>query len=455
MSSYCVESARTTPPQSSVDDEKDPSTHAKVENAGEVVTRTQQWRILSSTCLVAITVIGLNQTFGVFQAYYGRQKSVQEGVLAGDDFLNRPLISTVGSMSSGGLVAAFGIFYYPYLPVLGCHVRSLCAAATAFVTLGFFGASMSHNLASIIGCQGTLVGIGSGILIYVLGPILPEYFPQRGGLAQGVMYASAALGGMIWSFALTGLLETVGIRWTLGSVALVNMVILGIASVLALPPRRFKKRSTHIIGWKTIRDPLFLSLAIVNLTQPLVLTLPMGYGPIFAESLGVSISKASYLVAINSGVGVLVRPGTGWLADRFGYLNMLMIATAVYCLATFTLWLPAATVSNVGLYIGMCVFHGLVNGVFLILINTAQKTLFGAEMYYPKSGAMTSIRGVGLVISAPIAGALLPRKSASDLQGRDFTGLILYTGLMLIVSLLALGHVRWLDAKRNGWKLAR
>ena len=108
-----------------------------------------------------------------------------------------------------------------------------------------------------------------------------------------------------------------------------------------------------------------------------------------------------------------------------------------------------------GLYVSMCVFHGLVTGVFNILINSAQKTLFGAEMYYPKSGAMTSIRGVGLVISAPIAGALVSRAPAEKLQGSDFMRLILYTGLMLTVSLLALANVRWLDAKRNGWKLTR
>ena len=40
-----------------------------------------------------------------------------------------------------------------------------------------------------LGCQGVLVGIGTGILIHVLAPILPEYFPQHSGLAQGTMYA--------------------------------------------------------------------------------------------------------------------------------------------------------------------------------------------------------------------------------------------------------------------------
>ncbi|RMZ74354.1 monocarboxylate transporter [Pyrenophora seminiperda CCB06] len=398
---------------------------------------------------------GVNQSSGVFQAYYGRQQSVQEGVFQGNEYLNRPLISAIGALGNGGLVAVFGAFYYPYLSKLGGHITSLCAAGSVLVVLGLGAAALGHNLATILGCQGVLVGLGSGILTNVLLPILPEYFPERAGLAQGVMFAFVALGGMVGPFMLIQLLETLGIRWTLGILAMLSAITMGIASGLALPPRKFEKRNTHMIGWKAMRDPLFLSLAMVNLTIPLTSVLPMTFGPVFAESLGFSISKASYLVAINSGVGILTRPGIGWLGDRVGHLNMLMAAIAVYVLATFTLWLSAALVSNIGLYISMCVFHGLVTGVFGILINSAQTTLFGAEMYYPKSGVMTSIRGIGLVISAPIAGSLVSKVSPEDLQGRDFVRLILYTGLMLIVALLALGIVRWLDAKKNGWKKAR
>ena len=145
-----------------------PSTNAKVENASEPVTRTQQWRILSSACLVAFTVlgsyrdtflalssvpsltaIGLNQSFGVFQAYYGRPKSVQEDVFHGNEFLNRSLISVVGSLSNGGIVAALGAFYYPYLSQLRGHITSLCAAGAVLVALGFAAAALSHNVKTL------------------------------------------------------------------------------------------------------------------------------------------------------------------------------------------------------------------------------------------------------------------------------------------------------------------
>jgi MFS family permease len=103
----------------------------------------------------------------------------------------------------------------------------------------------------------------------------------------------------------------------------------------------------------------------------------------------------------------------------------------------------------------MTVCYGLSSGVFNTVMNSAQKMLFGAEMYYPKSGATITIRGIGFVIGTPIAGGLVSRIAGEDLVGRDFLKLIVYTGALLTLSLLCLLNVRRLDAQRNGWKLVR
>jgi hypothetical protein len=308
-------------------------------------------------------------------------------------------------------------------------------------------------------------------LLYVLTPILPEYFLKRSGLAQGIMgtgetafpsvlrsmltLAATAVGGTSFTFAITVLLERFGIRKTLGIVASVSAVLLSIASLLALPPRKFEKRSTKMVGWKTFGDPLFSCLFLVNFIHPLTLAVPMVFGPQFAESLGIKITKASYLLAINSGVGIFSRIPTGLLADRIGHQNTLILATIVYVLATWVLWLPSALYGSVGLYIGMSVCHGLINGVFNISMNSAQKQLFGDEMYYPKNGATTTVRGIGYVIGVPIAGALVRKVADEELSGVDFVTLIVYVGTLLTLSLLSLLNVRRLDARRSGWKWVR
>jgi MFS family permease len=316
-----------------------------------------------------------------------------------------------------------------------------------------------------------LVGIGSGILLYVLSPILPEYFPDRSGLAQGTMFAgewlsprpfersltatAAALGGMVFSFMTTALLDHVRARWTLGIVAIFSCVTLSIASALALPPRKFEKRDTCIIGLRTFKEPLFACLFLANLIHPLTLAVPMTFGPLFAEALGMNFTHASYMLAVNSGVGIPARLGTGALADKIGHQNTLILATAVYALATWVFWLIAAETGNVGLWISMSVFHGLVSGVFNIVMNSAQKQLFGDEMYYPKNGAMTSIRGFGYVVGVPIVGALMGSVAGKNLHGSDFTKVIVYVGSLLMISLVCLLNVRRLDARQTGWKWAR
>jgi len=122
------------------------STHPDAENSGDRITRTQQCRILGSTCLMAFTLVGLNQAFGVFQAHYGREAAAMKGVLLQTELSKRPLISAIGSLGNGGLFAAFGVFYYPHLPQLGGYVRYLCGLGTAFVAIGFAAAARSHNV---------------------------------------------------------------------------------------------------------------------------------------------------------------------------------------------------------------------------------------------------------------------------------------------------------------------
>lgn len=266
---------------------------------------------------------------------------------------------------------------------------------------------------------------------------------------------AAALGGTTFSFLTTHLLEKLGTRATLATLAGVSFLTLSTASALALPPRKFEKRNTDMVGWKAFKDPLFISLAFVNLIHPLTLAIPMTFGPEFAESLGVTVTHASYLLAINSGVGIPSRLITGALADKIGHQNMLLIATAGYAMATWGLWLPSAFLNHLGLFIGMSVCHGIISGVFNTVMNSVQKELFGDEMYYPKNGAMTSIRGVGYVIGVPIAGALVARVPDENLTGRDFVNAIVYTAVLLTVSCGCLLNVRRIDAQKSGRKWVR
>lgn len=69
-----------------------------------------------------------------------------EGVLRDNDLQERALISSIGSLGNGGIVAVFGILYYPHLPQIGRQIWTLCLFGTAFVTLGLATAAAGHDV---------------------------------------------------------------------------------------------------------------------------------------------------------------------------------------------------------------------------------------------------------------------------------------------------------------------
>lgn len=123
------------------------------------------------------------------------------------------------------------------------------------------------------------------------------------------------------------------------------------------------------MSWRAFKDPAFALLFIVNLLHPLTAAIPATFGPDFGEALGYSIKATSYWLALTNGVGIISRLCVGGLADRLGHQNMVMVATFVYALSTWTLWLIAAQTSNRGYWIAFNVLYGIVSQLSIKELN--------------------------------------------------------------------------------------
>ncbi|KAL1605347.1 hypothetical protein SLS60_004895 [Paraconiothyrium brasiliense] len=414
------------------------------------ITKTQQVKIWSACALQAFWVMGINQSFGIFQVHYGSDKAVKDGITQPEDKMQRAGIAAIQSLGNGGIVAAFAMLFFPRLPLIGKHIRTLCFGSAMLATIGFATAAACNEIWLLLLTQGLFVGIGNGVFFHVLATILPEYFEAHSGLAQGAASGSGSIGGVILSLSLPKLLKSVGSRWTLGILSILSMCFLSAASFLAQPPRHCQKRSIKPVGWKAFKDPTFTLLFMVNLIHPLTVAIPTTFGPEFSEALGYDIKMASIILAISSVVGIPARFLMGNAADKIGHNNMLFVGTTTFAVSTLVLWLSAAQTSNGAVWIVYNVVYGCVFGIFGTVINSVQKRHFGDELYYSYNGALSSIRGVGYMVGVPIAGSLVTRVKDSELHGNDFVKPIVYTGTLLMVSALCVGGVGWLDSRKAG-----
>ncbi|KAF1962741.1 MFS general substrate transporter [Byssothecium circinans] len=424
-------------------------------NCGQKITRQQQVRSLVAASIANFWVIGLTQSFGIFQRHYGSAAAVKDGVVRAADITFRARIATVGSLGNGGIMSVFSLLWMPYLPLLGGHIKMLCAVGTILISVGFGVAATSTQLWILLLTQGLMVGLGAGIFISTLQPILADFFGRRVGLAQGISLASASAGGVALSISIPELLDAIGSRATLGVLASISAALGTLVSLLAQPPRKYERRNTNMVPWSIFRKPIFTLLFIVSFIHPLTLANPMTFGPDFSATLGFTKTQGSLLLACMNAVGLLARLGIGWMVDNTGQLNMLLIAMVVYGMGTWGLWLSAAHTNSKALWIAFSVTYGLVNGTYNTVINSLQKKLFGNEDYYSINGATASIRGAGYVLGVPLAGALVASGTDDELSPEDFTRPIVYNGALLTIGVACLAGVRILDARQTGWAWKR
>lgn len=120
------------------------------------------------------------------------------------------------------------------------------------------------------------------------------------------------------------------------------------------------------------------------------------------------------------------------------------------------LWLNASRVR----FLSFVVIYGMVSGGYSALLPTTIAEIYGREQYSSANAAIYFIRGLGALVGAPVAGALLGGHPGEGEQTRTpaelrtpFNKIAGFDGVLLLISGVCVVFVRWFDARAKGrWK---
>jgi MFS family permease len=120
------------------------------------------------------------------------------------------------------------------------------------------------------------------------------------------------------------------------------------------------------------------------------------------------------------------------------------------------LWLDASR----DRFLAFVILYGVASGGYSALLPTTIAEIYGKEQYSSANAAIYFIRGLGAVLGAPVAGALLgtqPEDGKATLPAhelkRRFNKIAGYDGALLLVAGICVVFVRWFDARAKGrWK---
>ena len=392
-----------------------------------------------SSFTLTLTACGINFAFGVYQELY----ESLGGPFANASSAQIDLIGTLGVslMTIGAPYAsAWTKSYSPKtISLIGATLFALANV------LASFGQELWHFHLT----QGLLLGCGTCLAYIPAVTITPGWFKERRGLAMGIVLSGTGVGGTLWAPLLRALNAKIGFRNTLRLTGALSFVLIaGSGWVLKWSPEIEARNRLEapagrsrirppLANWQVVRSRMFVAQAASAIVQAAAYYVPVYFISTYAKTLGYSTLAGANFIALSNGASACGKIALGYIADRAGRLNTLLLCTLLSAVFTLTLWFPSTATNSQStgkhLFAAYVILYSITAGAYISLFPTVLVELFGVQHFASVNGLLYMLRGFGTLVGTPSAGALV--RGGSSVTVRSATH---YTNSSLLVgSLLA------------------
>jgi MFS family permease len=294
-----------------------------------------------------------------------------------------------------------------------------------------------------------LGGFGGALLNCPAYGAIAHFFNQRRGLATGIATTAGGVGGVVFPVVLRSLLPNVGFGWSCRILAFIMMGLSVPANLFIktrLGPARdrdgYAKVQSVWPDFSVFRDARFAFAAAGVFFMEWGLFVPLTYIVSYAAAHGHVATEGYLLLSYLNAGSVVGRALPGFLADRLGRFNVIIV-TIFLCFATVLgLWLPAG--HSQPMLIAFTVLFGFASGSNLGLVPVCLGQLCDHRRYGRLYSTAMMVASFGTLSSVPIGGALLDAFSGES----AWRNLIIFDGVAYVVACICYIVARVLGA---GW----
>jgi MFS family permease len=233
-----------------------------------------------------------------------------------------------GAVGMGRLVDRRGIGF----PMLGGAV----ALAVGYVAAGLSPTIHVFALAHLV------IGFGASIGFAPLIADISMFFRRYRGLAVGIAATGNYLAGALWSPIMQQLVAAQGWRWT--------HIAIGLALLATMVPLSFAFRARPVESATAAADSasaaargslglspnaLLVVLTVAGFACCMAMAMPQVHIVAYCSDLGYGVARGAEMLALMLGLGVVSRIASGFMADRYGGVAVLLVGSAMQALALF------------------------------------------------------------------------------------------------------------------------
>lgn len=370
---------------------------------------------------------GLSSTFGAFQAYYKTELLPS---------YSSSTISWIGSLQST-LLTITGVLTGP-LTDRG-YLRPVMVVGHFMVVFGMFMISLSTEYYQVLLAQGICVGLGAGAINIPAFAMISSKFTTKRPLALGCASTGASIGGIIFPIMFRQIQPRAGFGWAVRSIAFVNLAIsLPTLLILCRQPGQRAPKARMVIDPRAFREHIFGTFALALFFQFLAYYIPLFYITTYAATkVGTSTDFAFYLLAISNAASFFGRTLPYMLGRHAKPIQILIFWDTVGILLLFA-WIAVGSTGGMTVW---TIAWGFLSGVLVTApaASVAHPTLSPSlDVIGARLGMSWATAAVGVLIGAPIAGALANVETAYFVHAQAFAGAVMAAAaVLLIVPLIA------------------
>jgi MFS transporter, OFA family, oxalate/formate antiporter len=328
--------------------------------------------------------------------------------------------------------------------------RTLIAAGCLLSGLGWIGAAYATSLTGLYLTYGLFCGIGTGIVYVGIIGLVVRWFPDRRGLATGLVAAGYGFGAILTTFPIDTMMKQAGYQHTLVVFGII-LGIVGAAAALAIrmPTQADVLPSPPVLA-STVGTPpgqmlrskvfwlMFFMMTMMSTGGLMIISQFAAFSRDFGVANVVIFGLAALPLAltIDRLTNGLTRPFFGFVSDKIGRENTMGIAFLMEA-AAVTLMVMCRDNALVFVILSGVVFFGW--GEIFSLFPATLTDTFGAEHATTNYGLLYVAQGIGSILGGPLA-ALLREQTGSWLP--VFAIIIAIDALTGILALAVLKPMR-------------
>ena len=355
------------------------------------------------------------------------------------------VVFTIAILSIGSWFVVAGFLQDRFGP------RRVAAAGGILYALGFFLASQTESLVWLYVTFGALAGAGNGFGYAIPIPVVSKWFPDRRGLAIGLVVGGYGAGSGIYGpLAREVLIPAYGWQGTMQISGAVFLVMtLAAAWLLRNPPEGYRPPTAAPAPAAGAAPPAAAPAGRDFATREMVRT-PTFYLLWIAYCLGsaAGLMVISQLVPVGEAAGLGAAAGlgltigaigntggrvlSGWMSDTFGRLNTLRLMVLVSAAALPVFYSFAGQV--VLFYLLLVVIY-YCYGTLLSVFASTCADFYGTRHMGVNYGLLFSAWGVAGIVGPVIAGRVF------DATG-DYRQAFFIAAGLAVVALVSLGLAR-------------